>query len=164
MNFNLELFMSLHQQFMSEKDPFANKALCSSLHELLNELNDPREIKNPLHKDGLTYGYVAIAHAHIFNKNDDHVGQVLVGDVMILQFHWDRNIIVTNLPLSETCPIPYMLRDTDLLRGYKGIWLPIFDPSRIRDFAERQIREYTQSVYKLFDEEEKWWGIQIPKS
>jgi hypothetical protein len=164
MNFNLELFMNLHQQFMSEEDPFTNESLCANLHDLLVELDDPREIKNPLHKDGLTYGYVAVAHAHIFNKDDDYVGQVCAGDVMILQFNWDRNIIVTNLPLSQNCPILCMLRDTHIMTGYKGIWLPIFDSSRIRSFAERQIKEYTKSVSQLFDEEEKSWEIQIPKS
>lgn len=164
MNFDSELFKKLHQQFMTEEDPLSNESLCADLHNLLKELDDPREIKNPLHKDGLTYGYVAIAHSHIFNKRDDYVGQVCLGDVLVLQFNWDRNIIVTNLPLSQNCPIPYLLRDTDLLRGYKGIWLPIFNPRRIRDFAERQIKQHTESVSELLDEEEKWWNMQIPKS
>jgi len=161
---NLRKFTALHRQFMSEKDPLNNDYLCTGLHDLLKELDDPREIKNPLRQDGLVYGYVAVAHSDIYNRENTFVGGVQRGDVLILQFNWDRNIVITKLPLSQNCPIPYLLRDTGVLTGYKGIWLPIFDPLLIRGFAERKIKEYAQQVSNLLSEEERWWKRKIPQS
>jgi hypothetical protein len=163
MNMNLNRFMELHQQFMSEEEPLKNEALCSELHEILKQFDDPREIANPLHQDGLTYGYVAITHTHLYDKEGLYKGQVLKGDVLILQFNWDRNIIVTELPLQQNCPIPFLLKDSGILKGLRGVWLPIFDPRRIRGFAERQIQQYVKSVSSLFDEEEVWWNKKIPQ-
>lgn len=158
---NLERFMELHRQFMAEEEPLKNEALCSELQTLLSELDDVRDIKNPLHSSDLSYGYVAIAHSFVINKDGAATDQILKGDVLILQYNWDRNIIVTKLPLSQTCPIPFLLKDTGLLTGLKGIWLPVFDPRRLRTFAERQIKKYTLDVSKFFDQEEKWWSRQI---
>ncbi len=157
----LELFLKLHEQFMSEENPFDNKALCEDLFGLLNQIDDPREIKNPLHPQGTTYGYVAIKHAIICTRDGAVIKQILVGDVLILQFNWDRNILVTHTPLNQSLPIPFMLRDNEHIHGYRGIWLPVFDPARIRGFAERQIERYQDSLNQLFDEEEAWWKNQM---
>lgn len=161
--------MELHQQFMSESgrgpetDPLQNEALCSELHTLLKTYDDPRDIKNPLHKDGLSYGYVAIANSPLFDKEGAYRGQILKGDVLILQYNWDRNIIMTELPLQQNCPIPFLLKDTGITKGFRGVWLPIFDPRLIRGFVEKQIQRYVQSASYLLDEEEKWWNQQIPQ-
>lgn len=158
---NLTTFLKLHEQFMSEEDPLSNKYLCGQLSELLNQIDDPREIKNPLHPDGVTYGYVAIKRGMICLRNGGFLRHILAGDVLVLQFNWNRNIAITNLPLDQNVPIPFILRDTEHIHGYKGVWLPIFDPVRIRGFAEMQIKKYQQSLNELLNQEEAWWKTQM---
>ena len=157
MKMDIELFYRLHSQFMNSEDSLNNSLLCESLVGLLEQIEDVREIKNRYDPDSETCGYVALKSSIIHTSDGVVVRQIFRGDVLVLQHDWDRNVLITHTPYDDGTPIPFALKDTNRISGYKGVWLPIFNKSKIRFFVERQLRKYHESVDSFLREEELVW-------
>lgn len=159
MKIDLELFYRLHAQFMNSEGSLNNSLLCESLVDLLGQVEDVREVKNPYDPDSETCGYVSLKSSIIHTADGVVVRQILRGDVLVLQHGWDRNVLLTQTPYDDGTPIPFALKDTNRISGYKGVWLPIFDKSKIRYFVERQLKKYQESVDSFLKIEEFVWQI-----
>jgi len=126
---------------MSEENPFENKSLCNRLFEMMSDLDDPREIKDPDNEEKSIDAFISVRTTSVFNRDGGWAMDIEEGDVIVLQHGWDRNIIVTHLPMNTCNPIPFLLKDTVRGYGLKGVWLPIFDPSKIIPFVDKKMEQ-----------------------
>jgi hypothetical protein len=152
-------FMESYNRFMELEDPFAeeHKDLLRVVQNFVAQFDDPRSFKNPSDPESTIYGYLAVRSTVIYRKDDGkNVDQIIQGDVVVMQYNWDRNVIVTHVPLSQNIPIPYVLIGVHVF-GLEGLWLPIFDAAKIRPLVELQMKKYTGSIDSFLVEEEDWW-------
>lgn len=133
---------------------FRDKSLNGQLSSLI-EANIERvlNIKRPEKSWEIIRGWVALKDEQLRNDNGDIVLYINTGDIVIIQYAWDRDVIVTHFPRKDMVSGP-------LLGGKQshGLFAPLFDQAIIEGLIKMKLTEYEEAALAFFDAEKKCWN------
>ena len=143
---------------------YGNDYLCSNfrdaernrrLSSLLGQIPDLRALKHPQKNWIHILGWIALRDQSFFNHQDGQfVLSVRTGDILIEQHPWDRDVIVTHVPMIEHVS-GWLLNPN--YEEAKGLWVPIFNPLILKCALQIRLLEIREQAEKFFETEKASW-------
>jgi len=146
------LFWSLYDRYVL--GDFRDEELNRKLSELTkNHIREMFQLER-LEKGWKTIrAWIALDHCHVRNDEGQSVFFVTLGDVVIINYGWDRDITITHSPIEEFVSGNLLGREQ-----CQGLFLPLFEADTIERAIRLQLKEIEKAALEKFAEEKGYWG------
>ena len=158
-------FWSLYDRFCQEEQLVQHIAvgvtpLAHELRVITTEAARKRQLSRlcrPARGWQRHHAWVALDAATVFNHEGTLITHVRPGDVMTVQWNWDREILITHTPHREM--VSGSLRGCLNERDVYGLFLPLFDRQTIETCIGQRLAADAVSTVDFFNKEavERCW-------
>jgi hypothetical protein len=100
--------------------------------------------------------WLAVRNAPIRNDRGDEAISIRVGDVIVVEHGWDRDVIITHNPIPRNIVCGYLLSGT--WEEMVGLFMPLFDHATILKCIELRTAKNVSESLQLAEEESRDWG------
>ncbi len=151
MSFNTDIFWQLYDQFV-ETD-FRDQQLNSRISQIVREnIEEIFQLKREEKGWQIIRAWIAIRDQQLFSREGKLACSIRCGDVIVVEYHWDRDVVITHVPMPEMVCGP--------LLGWEqshGLFLPLFDKIVIEKAIRLRLDEDVKDAIARFEEEKKFW-------
>jgi hypothetical protein len=100
--------------------------------------------------------WLALRDAPIRNDRGDEAIYMRVGDVIVVEWGWDRDVIITHNPIPRNIVCGYLL--SGRWEEMVGLFMPLFDRRTIFKCIELRTAKNVREATQLAEEESRDWG------
>lgn len=100
--------------------------------------------------------WLALRNAPIRNDLGNPTLHMRVGDVIVVEWGWDRDVIITHSPIPRTIVSGYLL--SGRWEEMVGLFMPLFDHATILKCIELRTSKNLTEALQLAEEESRNWG------
>ncbi|MBX4188121.1 MAG: hypothetical protein KW793_03225 [Candidatus Doudnabacteria bacterium] len=100
--------------------------------------------------------WLAIHNAPIRNFEGEHKFYMRVGDVIVVEWGWDRDVIITHTPIPRNIVSGYLL--SGKWEEMVGLFMPLFARSTILKCIELRAAKNVHEATMLAEQESRDWG------
>lgn len=100
--------------------------------------------------------WFALRDAPIRNDRGDEAIYMRVGDVIVVEWGWDRDVIITHNPIPRNIVCGYLL--SGKWEEMVGLFMPLFDRATILKCIELRASKNVIEAIQLAEEESRDWG------
>lgn len=100
--------------------------------------------------------WLALRNAPIINNRGHEVLYMRVGDVVVVERGWDRDVIITHNPIQRNIACGYLL--SNRWEETVGLFMPLFDRKTIINCIKLRTTKNVKEALKLAEEEARVWG------
>ena len=100
--------------------------------------------------------WLALRNAPIRNDRGDEAIYIRIGDVIVVEWGWDRDVIITHNPIPRNIVCGYLL--SGKWEEMVGLFMPLFDHRTILKCIELRTAKNVREALKLAEEESRDWG------
>lgn len=161
---NLATFWSLYDRFCepTHLTTFINEGVSDQAEQMRSAtraIHLDRTIHN-LSRPQLGWNHhmawLALSNAPIRNDMGQNVLYMRVGDVVIVEHGWDRDVIITHAPIDRNLVRGYLLsgRHEEMI----GLFMPLFERYSILECIQLRMKKNVREATELAYQESDDWG------
>lgn len=99
--------------------------------------------------------WLTLRNAHIRNDQGDPVLYMRVGDVIVVEQAWNRDVVITHNPIELNRTSGYLLGGK--WEEMVGLFMPLFDRATIMKCIDLRLKKNTEEAFALAKEEAQDW-------
>ena len=99
--------------------------------------------------------WLSLRNAPIRNDEGNPVIQMRTGDVIVVEWGWDRDVIITHTPIYRNIVSGHLL--SGRWEEMVGLFMPLFDQKTINKCIELRITKNVEEAIALANEEAQDW-------
>lgn len=99
--------------------------------------------------------WLALRNAPIRNDRGDPAIEMRAGDVIVVEWGWDRDVIITHNPIPRNIVCGYLL--SGKWEEMVGLFMPLFDQKTIHKCIELRTAKNVEEALALAKEEARDW-------
>lgn len=100
-------------------------------------------------------GWLALRNAPVRNDRGDTAIEMRAGDVIVVEWGWDRDVIITHNPIPRNIVCGYLL--SGRWEEMVGLFMPLFDQRTIQNCIELRTAKNVEEALALAKEEARDW-------
>lgn len=160
-----QAFWNLYDDFCKPDhlENLISKGVATPLSSAMCELMESAHRSKAIHSlsrvgRGWVYhkAWITLRNTEIRDYSGNHVAfEMRVGDVVVVETGWDRDVIITHNPIPRNIVSGYLL--SGKWEGMVGLFMPLFDKDTIMKCIEFRTAKNIEDAIVLAKEESQTW-------